>query len=93
MHYPDYPKFQGDEPCTEFPADMFYPDDGTHMVGYQTFIDLCTNYCKVYEQCLEWAVRHEGHGFWAGTLPRQRRRMRSQRGLILQDPNSSWSVA
>ena len=39
--------------------------------------------CPVYESCLDWAVRYEEYGYWAGTLPKDRVRIRKEVGITL----------
>lgn len=41
--------------------------------------------CDVRGACLDWALRHEQHGYWAGTSERQRRRLRKALSIRLVD--------
>jgi WhiB family redox-sensing transcriptional regulator len=40
--------------------------------------------CSLRQQCLEWAVKHEAHGLWGGTTPRERQMMRRKRNIVLE---------
>jgi WhiB family redox-sensing transcriptional regulator len=40
--------------------------------------------CSIRQQCLEWAVKHEAHGLWGGTTPRERQMMRRKRNIVLE---------
>lgn len=84
MKYPDY---RGDEPCAELGVDTFYIDDraGTPMRVINLIKDMCSS-CHIHDECFEWAIRHESHGFWAGTTPNERIRIRNRRGIILESP-------
>ena len=35
--------------------------------------------CPIRQQCLNWAIENEQYGFWAGTTPAMRSRMRSKK--------------
>lgn len=37
--------------------------------------------CELRAACLQWALRHEKHGVWAGTTDSERRRMRREQGI------------
>jgi WhiB family redox-sensing transcriptional regulator len=41
--------------------------------------------CPVLAQCLEHALAHETWGIWAGTTPKERQRMRRQRGIVVRE--------
>ncbi|HXH58445.1 WhiB family transcriptional regulator [Iamia sp.] len=52
--------------------------------------------CPVFAQCHAHALRHEQHGVWAATSPRQRRRLRKAAGLrsfVERDPDVVADVA
>lgn len=48
--------------------------------------DTCRS-CPVLDTCYEWALAHEEHGFWAGTNPRDRKRIREERGQVAFQPH------
>ncbi len=41
--------------------------------------------CPLREPCLEWALRHEDYGIWAGTSREDRRRIRRERGISFEN--------
>lgn len=41
--------------------------------------------CPVQPQCLEWALNHENFGMWGGLTPKERQKVRRDRGIILRD--------
>jgi hypothetical protein len=66
--------------CAGINTDMFYSDTGT--VEYEsTLKEICLS-CPVYDDCLEWAMAKETHGFWAGTNRRERKRIRASMGIL-----------
>lgn len=83
----NYPEFVGDEPCAEIGVEFFYLDEhsGTPKNIIKMIKEMCSG-CKVRDDCLEWAVRHEKHGLWAGTTPSERARMRYKRGITVESP-------
>ena len=92
----------GDKPpCTENPTifydDSYVPasdelDDGAKVTRYNVaraqeneVLAICRD-CPFRIPCMEWAIKHEDHGFWAGTSPHQRRKMREAWGVVLETP-------
>lgn len=41
--------------------------------------------CPVKDQCLEHALVYEEHGIWGGTTPRERKKLRKERGIVMED--------
>ena len=61
--------------CNGMPTDWFYPEqhmDNEERAKFAKAIQIC-NDCPIKETCYDHAVRHEDHGVWAGTTPRERR--------------------
>ena len=61
-----------------FPTDRnggLYPDRLT-----STAAALCDR-CPVFDDCLDYALRHDVEGTWAGTTTAGRRRLRRERGI------------
>jgi WhiB family redox-sensing transcriptional regulator len=69
--------------CREVGDMFFYPDSenegDTSMYAFGKAI--CSS-CIVKQQCLDWAIRHEGYGLWGGMTPRER--MAERRKLNIQ---------
>jgi len=71
--------------CKEVGVEIFYPDGpGEAESVYVMARKVCGN-CDVKQACLEWAVRHESHGMWGGTTPRERMAIRKKRGIMVQE--------
>lgn len=76
-----YPDFDGAS-CRGIDVDMFFLPEGTNGIGPETpLIRRMCNACPCQQECLEWALRHESHGWWGGTNERERRRLRQQRRI------------
>lgn len=77
-----YPAFTGDEPCTQFHTDMYYPNPTeANEREYVAVRQLC-NDCPMQAPCLEWGLHHESYGTWGGysmnalEMLRRKRRIR-----------------
>lgn len=87
--------------CAGTDADMFYynaheselmiehdtSENNPYKVTYDYLSKVCGN-CPIIVECFEYALRHEEHGYWGGTSPRQRKHMREFLGVTLQDTYS-----
>ena len=76
--------------CLGTDTNDWYAADGTgpgtvQIRNVELLKRICSG-CPVQAECLEWAIKHEAHGFWAGTLPTERRRIRSERNTVIDDP-------
>ena len=49
-------------------------------------IDMCKR-CPISNACREYAIAHEGHGIWGGTLPDERAAIRRERKQIMVEPH------
>jgi WhiB family redox-sensing transcriptional regulator len=63
-------------------TDMFYETFPTKLER-QVRKSLCGT-CEVFQECREYAIRHEEFGYWGGLGERERRHIRSQRGIRLR---------
>ena len=64
----------GAEPCRQVLPDLFFPEPGDRR-GARDAAALCRD-CPVLLPCLTYAVKHEKHGVWAGTTPKDRQKLR-----------------
>ena len=82
-----YPSYRGDEPCTQIPTELYFPETGEiHMRAIRVLRETCRG-CPSRQPCAEWAIHHEEHGWWGGLSPTERSQIRSRRGLLLTTPN------
>lgn len=80
----EYPAYDGMEPCVEAP-DMFYPENlhGYALTqAYDVARSMCEE-CPVRVECARWGIAHELDGMWGGLTPKERQRIRSRRGIMV----------
>ena len=66
--------------CKTVGGELFFPDERGEYHELEGIRAVC-NGCPEREACLDWAVRHETDGIWAGTTPNQRIQMRRKLGI------------
>jgi WhiB family redox-sensing transcriptional regulator len=78
VKYPDVSKAN----CAGTDAESFFPDISTNArLDFAVVRKVCHR-CEVMDECLEWALHHEGdYGIWGGTTGSERRRIRQERGI------------
>lgn len=81
-----FPEFTGDEPCRQVDPELYFPDTFNALADSSRKLmeGMCKSRCAMREQCLDWALKHEAEGYWAGTSPADRERMRRQKGIRMQ---------
>ncbi len=72
-----YPAFDGNQPCRQVDPELFFPTTFNAVTRKDKALmtDIC-NDCRMREPCLLWALHHERDGFWAGTTPEDRIKLR-----------------
>ena len=82
-----YPEWTGSEPCRQLDPELFFPVSFNALRSRDRvlMIELC-NTCPSREPCLMWALHKEREGWWAGTTPTGRERLRRQMGIRLDVP-------
>ena len=75
--------------CLGAPLDWFFPEMSLRDVMTPEAFQLCS-FCPVYEHCYEDAINtpQNDAGIRAGTTPRERTRIRRERGLKFLEPIS-----
>jgi len=73
--------------CRGLSVDLFYV--GARGSISQEVKDACDR-CPVREECLNHALHHEAHGYWAGTSGKQRIQIRASRGIVMKKPEASY---
>jgi WhiB family redox-sensing transcriptional regulator len=69
--------------CKGMDINLFFPEEGASVSAEAR--EACAK-CPVVEQCLDWAIKHEQHGFFGAMSPQQRQRERSVRRIALYAP-------
>ena len=74
--------------CRGLDPEMFFPERGDHADELRA---ICGE-CPVIEPCRDWALHHEGLGFWGGTSEAERRRIRRELGIEKHLPQAqAWN--
>ena len=81
---PDYPPYTGSEPCAQIGWEPYFSE--VFFYKEQEVMKEACDACPLLEQCREWALHRERWGFWAGMAETERARVRSQLGIILDEP-------
>lgn len=75
--------------CKGMDSDIFFPVKGRPTEAAEvTAREACAR-CPVIRPCLDWALKHEVDGFWAGTSPRDRYKLRKQLDIVPHLLNST----
>jgi WhiB family redox-sensing transcriptional regulator len=72
--------------CRGVDPNLFFPDSGSPGCNDEAARTCAT--CPVQHACLDHALRHEWSGYWAGTTKRDRIRLRRERGITLESPQT-----
>lgn len=70
-----------DAACRYAAPEIFFPVSGPPRIAEAR--DICAR-CPVRDACYEHALHHEEYGVWAGTTPRDRKRLRVALGIRFQ---------
>lgn len=73
--------------CANGDVELFYPDKSTPSMEEIKYHRRLCGSCPVKHICLEWALVHERHGIWGGTLPQDRDKMRKRLKIMVTEPN------
>ena len=76
--------------CKGMDINLFFPDPtaGNH---HPEAIAACKA-CPVIEQCADWAIKHESHGYQGGMTPNQRHKERVFRRIALWSPQQNLTT-
>ena len=73
----------------DLPVDIFFPSQGE---AVDQRAQLACLDCPVNAECLEHALHHEKHGYWAGTSEKQRQRIRKNLKISVRSPQSNYAM-
>lgn len=76
------PGFDGTQKCYGMDTEIFYPIEFIDQGEAKTMAKFC-NSCPFKQECFEWALVHESFGFWGGTTPPERERVRRANNIGL----------
>jgi hypothetical protein len=69
------PEFDGSQKCAGFDTDSYYPVAFIDQGEIKVLKKICEG-CPFKQPCQEYALVHESYGFWGGTTPPERERIR-----------------
>lgn len=78
--------------CAQVGGDLFFPDKENEgkmvRLSIASAKSICRG-CQHITECAEWGIRKERHGIWGGLTDGDRRKIRKQRRIILEEENSA----
>jgi hypothetical protein len=88
-----YPAFDGTQACVDSNVEDFYYEDwdgsksrkSKNNKDFSALKVLCDS-CPFLAPCLTYALHHEEYGFWGGTTEEERKKIRKQNGIRLDNP-------
>ena len=82
-----FPAYDGSEPCRTVDPELYYPSSFNAVTSMTRALlnSLCHD-CQAQPACLLWALHHEDQGFWAGTTPTDREKLRRDMGIKVSVP-------
>jgi uncharacterized C2H2 Zn-finger protein len=66
--------------CRETDPEIFFPTGFQPQNEIDAVISLCSR-CQVFRECLDYALRNDVDGWWAGTTKAERKKMQKARGI------------
>jgi hypothetical protein len=94
-----FPDYDGTQSCAGSDTNYFYEinegaeghspflkykTDAKSREQFQFLTRICAT-CPFLKECFGYAVKHESQGFWGGTSPEQRHRLRKEYNIILDE--------
>lgn len=86
---------EGNPSCAGLDLNMFFPtneiyddEEGDSYLAvevYPMLRKMCDE-CPVLGKCSSWSLRHEMYGFWAGTTPKERKKLRVKHRIPYSEP-------
>jgi len=85
------PKFDDSQNCANLDTEFFYPivESDEQQVTIRMLKKVCSD-CPFKQECQEYALAHERHGFWAGMTTFERERVRKIKGWGLVPVEYIW---
>jgi hypothetical protein len=78
--------------CAEVGGDLFFPDRENEgklvRLGIKSAKSICHS-CQHIVECAEWGIRKETHGIWGGLTDSDRRKIRKERRITLEEEQSA----
>lgn len=96
-----FPDYDGTQTCAGADTNFFYEFEGElhePFMEYKTtalareqfeYLTRVCSGCTFLTECFGYAVKHESQGFWGGTSPKQRHKLRREYNILLDETNVS----
>ena len=81
--------------CRGMNPNLFFPEHDNGRKAYkvdQQAVDACAK-CPVVEQCADWAVKHEAHGYQGGLTENQRAQIRKKLNIFIWEPQHNITTS
>ena len=89
----DYPKWDSTPACAGTDTELWFNKDDEPSYSEKNLLQRICASCEVRNQCLEYSLKHSVMGYWAGTTPRERQRLRKQLGIVSEPIYIAWDIA
>lgn len=83
------PRFKNRPACEGTETRLWFSEEGNNYPEKELLTRIC-NGCPARQECLQYALEYDVDGFWAGTLPPQRRAIRRVRGITAKSMIPEW---
>jgi WhiB family redox-sensing transcriptional regulator len=71
--------------CSEVDTELFFPEIGANDQAFNAK-RICRR-CPHITECFEWALHNERFGVWGGASERDRRKLRAELNIKIQEEN------
>jgi WhiB family redox-sensing transcriptional regulator len=89
----NYPKWESTPACAGTDTELWFNKDDEPSYSEKNLLQRICASCEVRNQCLEYSLKHSVMGYWAGTTPRERQRLRKQLGIVSEPIYIAWDIA
>lgn len=76
-----YPEWTATPSCSTTDPEMWFADEETSVYPDIKLLQRVCAECPVRQQCFDYALSVNVEGYWAGTTPRIREKMRARLGI------------
>lgn len=74
--------FREEANCADTDPEAFFTEIGASTYPNLLLLKRICGSCKVVDQCLDYALRHEVMGYWGNTTESQRKKLRTKLNII-----------
>ena len=83
---PVAPAFDGTQPCASVDPELFFPEgpSNVHLSAKRAITPICGS-CEFSAPCLDYALKNDVQGLWAGTTEPDRKAIRRKKGIKIEN--------